>query len=420
MSLLAPREYTATTTLRLEPSSALVGGAVRADDLGYLDRLENTYANVARSAEVRDAVARHVGLGQRPEVNVKSIANTELMEVRVTTESPRSASSAANALAAEVVARVKALNLASADEAEKLFDTRTAGLQDEIADAENRRAELELAPSTAENRIQILRLREEITSKRASLAALVSDHQTLQLTREARAGALTIVAEATPPTGPSNRNLPLALVLSIVLGLVAGVAIAFLAENLTHRVRTGDEIERAADAPVLGTVPTTRQVADASTSGDGSRAGALRGLATTFGSDSGTPQPAAVFNSGSAGEEAFRRLATALLATATKQPFKTLLVTSADPGAGKTTVVANVGRALAQSRRAVLLVDANLRWPRLHDVYDVPNEHGLSDVLIPEKGEIVSSPENHLSASLALGAADSADRDPGPIDPAVG
>ena len=170
------------------------------------------------------------------------------------------------------------------------------------------------------------------------------------------------------------------------------VAIAFLAENLTHRVRTGDEIERAADAPVLGTVPTTRQVADASTSGDGSRAGAWRGLATTFGGDSGAPQPAAVFNSGSAGEEAFRRLATALLAAATKQPFKTLLVTSADPRAGKTTVVANVGRALAQSRRAVLLVDANLRWPRLHDVFDVPNEHGLSEVLIPGESEIVSSP----------------------------
>jgi non-specific protein-tyrosine kinase len=201
---------------------------------------------------------------------------------------------------------------------------------------------------------------------------------------------LSVVAEATPPTHPSNRNLPLALLLSVVVGLVAGIVLAFLAENLTRRVRTGDEIERAAEAPVLCTVPPTRQVVEASTSGDGSGAGALRRLAT-FGSDSDEPHPAAVFNSGSAGEEAFRRLATALLAAATKRPFKTLLVTSADPGAGKTTVVANVGRALAQSRRAVLLVDANLRWPHIHDVYGLPNDHGLSDLLVSEHSQIVSA-----------------------------
>ena len=305
-----PRDYTATATLRIEPTSALVGGTVRADDLSYLDRLENTYADLARSGEVRDAVARQVGLRQRPSVDIKSVANTELMEVRVTTAGSRSAAQAANALTAELVARVKALNLASANEAEKLFNARAGRLQDEIANAENQRAELEPALSTAANKID-LRLREEVTSKRASLAALVSDHQTLQLTREARAGALSVVAEATPPTHPSNRNLPLALVLSAVLGLVAGVALAFLAENLTRRFRTGDEIEQAVEAPILGTVPPTRQVADASTSGDGSRAGALRRLATTFGGDADGAQPAAVFNSGSAGEEAFRRLATA-------------------------------------------------------------------------------------------------------------
>jgi polysaccharide biosynthesis transport protein len=381
-TLLSPPEYTATATLRVEPTSAVVGGTVRADDLSYLDRLENTYADLVTSGEIRDAVAERAGLDQRPAVEVVTIPNTELMDVRVTTRSPQSAARAANALAAELVARVRALNLASSQNADRLFDERAAQLEDEIAAAEKERVELERAAPTDANQLEILRLGEEITSKRASLAVLRSNHQTLQLARQARSGALSLVAEATSPTHPSNRELRLALVLGLGLGLIAAVGLAFLAENLTRRFRTGDEIERAVNSPILAMVPGAPRSTARSSSGNGSRAARE------------PPQPTAVFNSGSKSEEAFRRLATALLAANERRGFRTLLVTSADAGDGKTTVVANVGRAIAQSGRPVLLVDANLRSPTLHDVYGLPNEQGLSDILVPPRGETASGPNS--------------------------
>jgi capsular exopolysaccharide synthesis family protein len=391
-STLAVRpEYTGTATLRIEASSALVGGQVRTDDLSYLDRLENTYADLAKSTELRDEVAQRVGLARRPDVEVHAIANTELMNVRVTTTSPQSAAKAANALAAALVARIRALTLASSQEAERLYNERADQLEEEIAVAEETRTQLALATPSDANRLEIFRLREEITSKRTSLAALRADHQTLQLARQARAAAISVVAQATPPTRPSNRHLPLALALGLALGLIAALGLALVAENLTRRFRTRDEIEDAVQAPILATIPDVRQSASSAIFDHGSRAStALKRLAAPFGVEAKQPHAAAVFNSGSSGEEAFRRLATALLAAGARRAFKIVLITSASPGEGKTTVVANVGRALAQSGRAVLLVDANLRSPQLDAVYAVPNERGLSDMLVPAPSNTVS------------------------------
>ena len=79
-------------------------------------------------------------------------------------------------------------------------------------------------------------------------------------------------------------------------------------------------------------------------------------------------------------EEAFRRLRTNFLLQV-REDVQTVLVTSADPGEGKTTVVANLGRSLAQSGRSVVLVDADLRAPRLHEFFGELVAPGLGDVL---------------------------------------
>src|SRR6266508_1959539 len=246
---LAPARYTATATLRIQPGTAFVGGTVRADDLSYVDRLENTYADLATNRDVLDAAARRVGLHERPDVNVQGIANTELMNVKATTSSPRTAAAAATAVAAELVARVRTLNRQAADQAERAFNERASELEREIAAAENQRSALEAAPPTEENRLEILRLREEATSKRASLAELRSNQQNFAIAREARAGALSLVVPAAPPSEPSNRHLGLTLALALALGVVAAAGLAFVAENLTLRFRTSDEIEEAVQAP---------------------------------------------------------------------------------------------------------------------------------------------------------------------------
>jgi len=70
-----------------------------------------------------------------------------------------------------------------------------------------------------------------------------------------------------------------------------------------------------------------------------------------------------------------------LLSVASTRPLKTLLITSAEPGAGKSTVLVNLAAAMAQAGQKVVVVDGDLRYPCLHEVFELPNDMGLSNVL---------------------------------------
>jgi capsular exopolysaccharide synthesis family protein len=352
VTLLSSPAYTATATLRIQPGTAFVGGTVRTDDLTYLDRLAATYADLATNPQVVSAVRRRTALQETPDFAVQEVPNTELMDVKATTSDPDTAAAAANALAAELIARVRALNERSAAQAEQALNDRVAQLEGEIAAAKAQRQTLEEATPTEASRLELLTLKEELESKGATLAALRENQQSFEIARQARAAAILLVVPAAPPTHASNRHLALALALGLALGLLAGTGLALLAEKLAGRFRTSDEMEEAVEAPVLATIP-----------------------------DVGSRPTDAIFNSGSKAEEAFRRLATAFLAAGAKDSVQTVVVTSAEPDQGTSTIVANLGRTLAQTGRTVLVVDANLRSPVLHEFYGMSNEDGLSDVL---------------------------------------
>lgn len=74
--LLLPAKWTGTATMRVEPTSSLVGGSVQADDVKYLDRLVNTYSQLASSAEMRDRVTSELRLGERPTIQFAQVPNT--------------------------------------------------------------------------------------------------------------------------------------------------------------------------------------------------------------------------------------------------------------------------------------------------------------------------------------------------------
>jgi capsular exopolysaccharide synthesis family protein len=88
-----------------------------------------------------------------------------------------------------------------------------------------------------------------------------------------------------------------------------------------------------------------------------------------------------LFDSTSPQREAFRRLRTNLLALERDEPLRTLLVASAEPHEGKTTTVVNLATAVAQSGRAVLVLDCDLRVPRVHEAFGIANSVGVGDVL---------------------------------------
>jgi succinoglycan biosynthesis transport protein ExoP len=347
-TLLRPPTWSATATLRVEPGESLVGGSVQADDVAYLDRLVNTYSKFATGSDMRDRVAAELNLATPPVVSFTQIANTNLVRIGATTSRREQAAPAAHKIATLLIAQIEALANADVKAAEASFTHRTEQLETEKARAQT---ELDALRAAGSNPGRRLMLQERISGMDQRLAALRADHERFQSSREAGTRGVTLVAQAATPTAPDNRNLKLAIALALVVAGVAGPGMAFLRESLSRRFHTGEEVEAALDASVLAVVPSVGR---------------------------GTGR--ALFDRRSLAEEAFRRLRTTLLLQ-TPGRRATLLVTSAQPGEGKSTVVANLGRSLAESGRSTLVIDADLRLPVLHRFYGTKNRRGLSDLL---------------------------------------
>src|SRR5215212_10090862 len=173
------------------------------------------------------------------------------------------------------------------------------------------------------------------------------------------------------PVGPARlRNVMIALVLS----LVAGIGLAFLLDFLDDTVKSLDDVDRYIHLPVLAMIPASRGGAS------------LKGLprpANPGPSDS--TALAMIDDVRSPIAESYRHLRTSLLLSSAGQPPKTILVTSSQPSEGKTTTAINTAFMLAQTGVEVLIIDCDLRRPRLHTQFEVTNSKGLTTWLSGER-----------------------------------
>ncbi len=187
------------------------------------------------------------------------------------------------------------------------------------------------------------------------LAEILLEQYELARVREGMpANMLSVVEPAIAPKTPSRPRKMLNLALACMVGLGGGTGLAFAFEILDTTLHTAKQIETTTGLSALGKIPSARR------------------------------RRAGFFNGNSPQAEAFRHLRTKVFALDTETPFRTLLVTSAEPREGKSTIVANLASAIAQSGRRVVVVDGDMRLPTLHKVFDLPNEIGLSTVLQEE------------------------------------
>ena len=140
-------------------------------------------------------------------------------------------------------------------------------------------------------------------------------------------------------------------------GGIFALGLAFFFEYLDNRIKSPEEIKNVLGLPFLGLVPVLK--------GDQSPENALL--------HSGVPAAFA---------EAFRTIRTNVLFSSAEDGGRSLVVTSTGPGEGKTLVATNLAVALAQAGQRVLLVDADMRKPRVHQVFDMQSQPGLSNVLV--------------------------------------
>jgi capsular exopolysaccharide synthesis family protein len=171
------------------------------------------------------------------------------------------------------------------------------------------------------------------------------------------------------------RNIFVAFLLSVI----AGIGLAFLLDFLDDTVKSIDDVDRYLHLPALALIPSSRG-SRRTILGAGSEATPSESTALAMIDDVRSPIA-----------ESYRHLRTSLLLSSAGQPPKTILVTSSQPSEGKTTTAINTAFMLAQTGAEVLIIDCDLRRPRINHHFEVPNAKGLSNWL---------SGENDLDALL--------------------
>jgi capsular exopolysaccharide synthesis family protein len=349
--------YEATATLQVKSRAELLGIAVRNDDLTYLDRLHNTYARLAKSPHAVGGIVKSLGLTGRPEVSIASVPNTELMQIKAQANKPADAVRVANALADRLVLEVQRLSAQSVRTMDRFFEDRLKNREGVLAAQTTRLRQLIGSSTPAQSRspqqqAEVARLQENVRASEAALAQLRTSFEQDRLSREAQAGTVSVVERAALPAQKVSRNLVQSVGIVVLVGLVAGVGLAFVVENWRSEPRTPEELEDLTLAPVLGVIPSSPAHATSS-----------------------------VFNSGSAAEDAIRRLCANFLTQAEEAGARSVSVVSAEQGDGKSTVVANLAVACAEAGKSVLLIDGDVRAPTQHGRFEVSNGKGLADLV---------------------------------------
>lgn len=214
------------------------------------------------------------------------------------------------------------------------------------------------------------------------------DYQRARMAEEVEAGDIEIVDLAAQPYAPVWQTSKLMLALGFLLGFLFGGALSFLLEHLNTSIRRPEDVESLLHLPGLAVIPrltpgpTGPQARLAGFLGTGKH---KKSLASDPGGRSaavlGTPaQPFSI------GIEAFRMLRTSLVWADGSEQLKTLVVTSAAPGEGKTMTSANLAVTFAHDGMQVLLVDCDVRRPKLHGVFKMSRAPGLLDLLTPSNG----------------------------------
>jgi|RhiMethySRZTD1v2_1073278.scaffolds.fasta_scaffold19330_5 capsular exopolysaccharide synthesis family protein len=273
--------------------------------------------------------------------------------------------------------------------------------------------------------IQYASLKAEIETKRKMLNDLLTRQNETETTRGlTRATNIRVVDRAEAPRGPFKPNKKLNLALSLIFGLGLGGATAFLFNYLDNTVKSEHDIQRYAGVPALGFVPLYQPLH--AVEGDGTAEPPQR---SQYEADL-----ACHADSRSSFAEAFKSLRTSFLLASPERPPRHVVVTSCEPLDGKSTVATNLAIALTQIGRRVVMVDADLRRPRLHKVLGLSNEIGVSsflsgnapaedliqDTTIPNLFAITSGPvppnPSELLASAALEALLKSLEELGPFD----
>ena len=348
--------YQARTTL-------IIGRAIdnpnpTGNEFWLSQQLAETYADIAKREPVQEATKEALGINWLPAYQVTVLPETQLIEISVNDTSPERAQLVANELATQLM--LQSPTSLDVEEVERRafvnaqLDTLEAQIletQTEIAAQQARLGELFSAREIADTRAEIANLQSKLTT-------LQTNYSTLLATSERGAiNTLTIIERAKVPQAPIGPNSYNLVVIAVAMSFVLAVGAVYGLEYLDDSIKSPEDIDRISDVPTLA------------------------GIARIPGED-GQSRLITMRYPRSPISEAFRVLRTGVQFLSVGKPNRSLLVTSANPSEGKSVTASNLAVVMAQAGHNVLLIDADLRRPEVHNQFGLSNERGATNLLL--------------------------------------
>jgi polysaccharide biosynthesis transport protein len=352
-TLRQPPVYQAITTL-------IVGRAIMDPNPSqaefYLSQqLATNYADMANRDPVRNATKEALGINWLPNYLAQAPPNGQFVEIIVTDTFPERAQAVANELANQLI--LLGPTSRQAEEKDRLeFVNRqldTLEAQIDTTEAEISRLQEELGDMVSAR--QISDTQNQIAGLQGKLATLQSNYASLLSNTESGAlNTLSVIEPAALPTRPIGPNKGLTILLAAAFGFFLSTGAALLLEYLDDTLKTSEDVERVIQAPIIGYITEMNE-------GDGEKLYVAE-----------NPRNPMV--------EAYRSLRTNLEFAGVDEPLKSIFVASAESEDGKSSVVANLAVVMAQGEKSVIVLDADLRKPTLHNFFEMSNDYGLSDI----------------------------------------
>lgn len=381
LSSIQADRFNASSQVLLSDSAAqeAVGGG--SQSTAFRDRILENEISLAQSDQALQVMADRFGkasIDDVPDFNVTADSSSDVLLFSASSGTAADAATISNVAAESYVALKQEQAQASIQSAVTNLETTLDSLQTERDAIRIDLIALEdrLAAASDENRAAAQTLVDREASRISGPVQLVDAQITatadsitqLELSGELAAGGTArIVAVAVPPVSSSNAPASRNIALGIVVGAILGAAIALLRDNLDDKIRTSEDFEQLGVVP-LGSIPRAGRRMDDSLN-----------LARIAQTDPDTPQA-----------QAHQKTQAALRFLSSQHQISNVLITSASQGEGKTTLASNLAISMARSNIRTVLVDLDLRRPRVHKAYELSQSPGITTVAV-DGLDVVSS-----------------------------
>jgi non-specific protein-tyrosine kinase len=316
--------------------------------------MTRTYAEMLVERPVLQGVIDQLGLSKTPEqlkksISVELVRDTQLLVVSVEDPSPTLAAEIANTIAKVFTVRIREL------QSQRYAATRES-LAKQVSDMEQQiEATNQALLANGHDPEQQMQLEARLTEYQRLYSNLVTNYEQVRLA-EAQTSTNVVVSEpAIVPTTPISPQTTRNVILSTLAGMLFAAGMIFAADTLDDTIKNPEELRQKFGLSILGLIAWH---------------------------ESREEKPISLSQPRSPVTEAFRALRTNTTFAGVDKPLRRVLITSATPQEGKTTITANLAVVLAQSEKKVALIDADLRRPQLHRRFQLHNRIGLSDLFL--------------------------------------